>query len=491
MRARLLISLLLVSGLFLYLFPAGALVTVDAPPQITLLAPAGVDAGTGAFTLNVSGTGFLPAPVIEWNGTPLLTDIVSETVVSAVVPAEYTRSPGSAAITVSRGDGVSRSALVTFLIAPAPNPAPRIQSVSPGSLLVGSRDQVLLVNGSGFIRESEFLWNGHPCEIKGEDFSSLSVVIPAAYLKNEGSAWVQVQNPGPGGGSSDVVRVIILPLQGELPVITRISPLTVAAGGPSFTLEVTGGYFTNGTVCLWNETTLKTKVIDQGHIQTIVPAGLFPNPGTGLIQVFVPKKGLSAPFVMPVSVHQDPAPVFANMTPVSVPVGSDGFTLTVNGEGFTENTVLLWNAEARSTRFKSPGRLFAAIPASDLALPGTVTITLLNPPPGGGTSAGLGFQIIGSQTAAVAGVDTVNASVSQVNTSVPMENLGGVSVPVSSLDPFNNEYVEEDSGSAYLDTPAGAISVNPFAQSEEDDEFVAMPSSGIIHLDPFVESEEL
>jgi hypothetical protein len=84
--------------------------------------------------------------------------------------------------------------------------------------------------------------------------------------------------------------------------------------------------------------------------------------------------------------------------PEVVPSGGSSFTLYVFsdnlGRAFVEGSTILWNGSPRPTSFL-PGGLCpgpcnvgiqAAIPAEDIASPGSVKISVRNPPPGGGTS---------------------------------------------------------------------------------------------------------
>ena len=85
-------------------------------------------------------------------------------------------------------------------------------------------------------------------------------------------------------------------------------------------------------------------------------------------------------------VESNPIPAIASLAPTPVQTQS-AFTLTVTGTGFTTSSVVRWNGADRSTTFVSPTSLTAAIPASDVATPSTVSITVANPAPGGGASA--------------------------------------------------------------------------------------------------------
>lgn len=91
---------------------------------------------------------------------------------------------------------------------------------------------------------------------------------------------------------------------------------------------------------------------------------------------------------------QNPVPLLNQpLAPGFSAPGRGDFTLTVRGAGFARNATVEWNGSPRSTTFKSAVRLDATILASDVAQPGTASITVVNPPPGGGTSNTVFFSI--------------------------------------------------------------------------------------------------
>src|SRR5204863_317218 len=89
----------------------------------------------------------------------------------------------------------------------------------------------------------------------------------------------------------------------------------------------------------------------------------------------------------------NPAPSIGSVAPSSTTAGGAPFTLTVNGSGFVSTSVVRWNGADRATTFVSTAQLTASIAAGDLLDGGTVTVTVLNSAPGGGTSAGPAFTI--------------------------------------------------------------------------------------------------
>ena len=90
---------------------------------------------------------------------------------------------------------------------------------------------------------------------------------------------------------------------------------------------------------------------------------------------------------------QEPVPAVTSISPASVMVGSSDVTLTVTGSNFTSSSFVLWNGNSRPTTFVNSGTLQAAISSTDLSETGSATVSVQNPPPGGGSSQGLTFAI--------------------------------------------------------------------------------------------------
>ena len=89
----------------------------------------------------------------------------------------------------------------------------------------------------------------------------------------------------------------------------------------------------------------------------------------------------------------NPSPSISSLSPSSVTRGATGFTLTINGSLFVETSQAKWNNENRPTTFVSPTRLTVQIPQADVSTEGTASVTVDNPPPGGGLSNDVTFTI--------------------------------------------------------------------------------------------------
>src|SRR5215470_6143225 len=93
----------------------------------------------------------------------------------------------------------------------------------------------------------------------------------------------------------------------------------------------------------------------------------------------------------------NPVPHIDNpLKPTSTASGGPAFALTVYGAGFVSSSVVNWNGSARQTTFINAGKLSAGIPASDIAVAGTASITVTNPNPGGGASNVVFFVVSGT-----------------------------------------------------------------------------------------------
>jgi TolB protein len=116
----------------------------------------------------------------------------------------------------------------------------------------------------------------------------------------------------------------------------------------------------------------------------------------------------------------NPVPSVTAISPNIAATGEPAFTLKVNGSNFLSGSVVEWNGNSRTTTFVSSIQLEAQIMAADLAAPGKVTVTVINPAPGGGTSNAVIFTVapdtISFQSSrALDGSDATNSPNSTLN----------------------------------------------------------------------------
>lgn len=96
----------------------------------------------------------------------------------------------------------------------------------------------------------------------------------------------------------------------------------------------------------------------------------------------------------------NPVPVIFSLNPSSATVSGTAFTLTITGANFISTSSVEWNGNPVSTTYSTSSQLQAQIPASDLASPGSASVSVNNPTPGGGNSGSAEFFISASSNPA-------------------------------------------------------------------------------------------
>lgn len=84
----------------------------------------------------------------------------------------------------------------------------------------------------------------------------------------------------------------------------------------------------------------------------------------------------------------NPLPTLTSISPTSAIAGGSQFTLTLNGTGFNSQSVPRWNGSALAVVSQTGTQITAMVPASFVQVVGSAWVTVFNPAPCGGTSAG-------------------------------------------------------------------------------------------------------
>ncbi|UPT75284.1 MAG: IPT/TIG domain-containing protein [Elusimicrobiota bacterium] len=266
---------------------------------------------------------------------------------------------------------------------PPPPPAPGIASLAPSSATAGGPSFMLRVNGSGFTTASTVRWNGANRITTYSSPVRLDASIAAADIAAAGSFAVTVADPN---GNSNAAAFTVAaasappPPPPAPPSISGLSPSSATAGSAAFTLRVDGANFTADAGVRWNGATRATTFVSAARLDAAIPASDLSGPGTASITV-VSTAGTSnaASFtVSPPPVQTPAAPSISALSPSSATAGSPAFTLRVDGANFTADAAVRWNGANRATTFVSAARLDAAIPAGDVAAPGTASVTVIS-----------------------------------------------------------------------------------------------------------------
>ncbi len=259
---------------------------------------------------------------------------------------------------------------------------PILKSISPASVPAGS-SQTITLTGTNFFADSQILFNGNNRPTTFLGGTQLSVQLSGSDLANPGAQTLRVSNPEGGGWQSGAQNLTVL---ATAPTLTSISPSSAIAGSGPLTLTATGTNFADTSAVQVNGTNRSTAFVSSTQLTATLTAGDLADAGSLSITVTTASSGTSAPLTFTVN---NPVPSLASISPSTAAAGGAAFTLTVSGTNFVNGSVVQVNGSGRSTVFVNGTQLSAAIPASDIASAGTLSITVVNPAPGGGASAAL------------------------------------------------------------------------------------------------------
>jgi hypothetical protein len=258
--------------------------------SITSLSPSTALPGGNGFTLTVNGTGFTSSSVVYWDSTALATTFVSDTQLTAVVPANLIAVAGKATVYVEPGSPAGVANVASFAIGP---PGPSILSTDPATILSTSGSFTLTVNGTGFTSDSTVVWNGFALPTAVVSAFQLAAVVPASLL-TLGQVDLYVTS---GAGTSPHFQQLSVPT----PVLTSVNPNIVAVGA-AFTLTLSGSGFVNGATLNWNGMAqVPTTFVSDTELNANIPASL--TQVAGAFSIAVQNPGSSASAAIPLVVE--------------------------------------------------------------------------------------------------------------------------------------------------------------------------------------------
>ncbi len=85
----------------------------------------------------------------------------------------------------------------------------------------------------------------------------------------------------------------------------------------------------------------------------------------------------------------NPAPTLTAISPANIVAGSEGFALALTGTNFLSNSSVKLNGIPIASQLVSSSRMIAVVTANQIAAPGSISVVVSNPPPGGGDSTAL------------------------------------------------------------------------------------------------------
>jgi hypothetical protein len=447
---------------------ATANVTVLNPPTITTLSPSTVVAGSGAFTLTVTGTNFVNGSVVNFNGAAKATSFQNSTSLTASILSTDVTTAGTPSVTVTNPGAVT-SAGTTFTISGAATPDLTITKTHTGNFTqgqVGATYAITVTNsGSASTTGTVTVADTLPVGLTATAMSGTgwictfatgictrADVLAAAGVYPVITLTVNVAANAPatvvnsvavsGGGETNTANDIatnsttVTSTSNPVPAITSITPNPVSAGSPTFTLTVNGSNFVSTSVVDFNGAAQPTTFVSSTQLTTTITAAQVQF--ASLANIFVvnpaPGGGNSNTIVLAINT---PVPTLTTLAPSSAVAGGPAFTLTVNGTNFENTAVVQWNGSNRTTSFVSATQLTAAITAADIVSVGTASVVVFNPLittggiGGGHTQGGPGGAFSNTLTFAITATGNPVATITTLAPSSALVGSGAFTLTVN------------------------------------------------------------
>lgn len=385
-------------------------------PFITGLDPTTAIAGGLPFTLTVNGANFVSSSTVYWNGSPRATTFISSTQLAAVISAADIATAGTASVTVvnpAPGGGTSNAqpfsitttvqfstdtfsvresageATITVTLgAPSALTITVGYATGDGTATAGPLGDYTAVSGTLTFGPGETantfdvpITNDRLVEPNETVLLALSHPNNATLGTPSTAILTIVDDDAPAKISVQVNPPALIADSGATAAVT--ATLTDVSGHLLAGETLTGSISSNGL----GQVSGLVATNASGEAYGAWAAGSVPGVGA----LYVTNGSITGTAAITLN---NPVPVMTSLSPTITTVGSPPFILTVTGTGFVGSSLARWNGLARATTFISRTQLEAAITAGDVAAEGTLSVTVVNPTPGGGVSNELPFTVL-------------------------------------------------------------------------------------------------
>jgi hypothetical protein len=251
---------------------------------------------TVAQTVSISDTTAGATIYYTTNGT---TPTTSSTVYGSTITVSSTET--LEAIATATGYSTSAVATGAYTISIPTNPVPAINGISPAYTNAGGAVFTLTVNGSEFIAGSTVYWGASALTTTYVSATQLTAQVPAADTATAGTNAITVQNPAPGGGTSNVwqFEVDSASSGSTAPTITSTTETVAAGSTASYPVTMPSAVTSVSVSCLNLPTGASCSYSSTTNTVTIATSSTTPK-GTYQITVVFTETVTSAAFLLPI-----------------------------------------------------------------------------------------------------------------------------------------------------------------------------------------------
>ena len=289
--------------------------------------------------------------------------------------------PSNASVTVTAVLASDATAIASYTFTLI-NPIPVIYGTQPSQLPIVGADTVT-IPGTGFVPGTVIQVNGTNVPTTYQSPTAVLAQI-AVSATASGTLPLTAVNPAPGGGTGAYQATIATPTI----TLTAYS----SDGTNTNTARLGRNVSISSTVTGSNNTSLSWSVSGAGSVSTsgvyTPPTAMPSNSSVSVTAALTANPSIKATYNITLI---NPIPTLYGTQPSQLPIaGTDA--VTIPGTGYIPGTVIQVNGASVATTYQSPTSVVAQIPVSATAS-GTLSLTAVNPTPGGGTSAAIQAQI--------------------------------------------------------------------------------------------------
>ena len=255
---------------------------------------------------------------------------------------------------------------------------PTLTAISPATVAAGSAGFTLTATGTNFTSGTQILWDGIALSTAVVSNTQLTASVTAEQIAASGTVSIRVMKSDTTTSSTKLLT--ITGTSQPTFSLTSISPSSVAAGSPEFTLSATGVGFVSGDVITLNGSAITTTFDSATQVHGVIPAANVASAGT--ISVAVQDASKNTTNSLPLTVtgaSTGTPPTLTSIDPNTTFNGSPAITLTAKGTGFVTGSQVVWNGNPLTTTFVSSTQLTASVPAAYLTTVGVENVFVFNP----------------------------------------------------------------------------------------------------------------
>jgi trimeric autotransporter adhesin len=170
------------------------------------------------------------------------------------------------------------------------------------------------------------------------------------------------------------------------PSVTSVTPSKIPAGSGPTSITVAGSGFVSSSIVQVGAVSEQTVFDSSTELKATVPASQ--STVGAELPVVVTNGTVSSSNTPALNLEVDnPSPAITAINPDSVVAGAGATTVTITGSGFMSASAAQLNGSGRTASYVSATQLKVMLTAADLSAAGNAAITVVNPAPGGGSSA--------------------------------------------------------------------------------------------------------